>query len=115
MKKLWLLVPLFALSGCSMFSGDTNFPLQELAPDPEIVKDCRLIGTFPGPGGYRFAGPPPVLSDFKLRTAEKAKRMGATHIYWWEGGGKVQGEMTGFAFDCTGVDMSTGDGYEEGY
>ena len=115
MKKICLLVSLLALSGCSMFTGDNPFPLQEVAPDPEIVKDCRLVGTFPGPEGYRFAGPPVVLSDFKWQTAEKAKRMGATHIYWWEGGGKVKGEITGFAFDCTGVDMPQGDEDDDGY
>jgi hypothetical protein len=104
MKKMCLMVPLLALCGCSMFSGKP-YPLVET--EPATVKDCRAVGEFPGPIGYRVWGPPALLSDFKFQTAEKAKLMGATHIYWRENQGPegFEGRIVGYAFDCTGVHL----------
>jgi hypothetical protein len=113
MKKLWLVVPLLALSGCAMFSTEKPFPLEE--SNPTSVRECRRVGTFPGPEGYRFWGPPAVLSDFKWKTAEQAKQMGATHIYWRESSEKFEGGIVGYAFDCTGVKMPQDYEDEDGY
>jgi len=113
MKKMWLTVSLLALSGCSMFTADRPFPLEETKP--AAVKKCRKVGKFPGPAGYRFWGPPAVLSDFKWQSAEQAKQMGATHMYWREDSESLKGEIAGFAFDCTGVDMSGSDRDDNGF
>lgn len=111
MNRILFCVALFALWGCSMFSGGKPYPLQET--EPERVVKCRKIGVFPGPGGYRIWGPPPIMADFKLRSAEKAKEMGATHIYWEENVEGIAGGITGYAFDCTGVEIPWDDGEEE--
>lgn len=113
MKKLWLTVPLLALSGCSMFTADKPFPLEETSPSE--VRKCRKVAKFPGPEGYRFWGPPAVLSDFKWKSAEQAKQMGATHMYWREDPESLKGEISGFAYDCTGVDMPDDNADEEGF
>jgi hypothetical protein len=101
MKKTILVGSLFVLSGCSMFGSDKPYPLVETSP--YVVKDCRKVGTFPGPTGSRMWGPPAVLADFKSQTALKAKEMGATHIYWREKLEGLDGQIYGYAFDCTGV------------
>jgi len=113
MKNIWLMVPLLALTGCSMFLSGKPFPLEET--EPIMVRECRKVGKFPGPVGYRFWGPPAVLADFKWQTAEKAKQMGATHIYWRENPEGSEGEIVGYAFDCTGVVMPQGDEDDDGY
>jgi hypothetical protein len=105
MKKSMLFGSLLLLSGCSMFSSNKPFPLVET--EPPVVRECRKVGTFPGPTGSRMWGPPPVLADFKYRTAVKAKEMGATHIYWRENIEGIGGETVGYAFDCTGVVTET--------
>lgn len=113
MKKTLLLVAMLVLSGCSVFTGGKPYPLDET--EAEKVAKCRMVGVFPGPGGYRMMGPPAVLADFKYQAAEKAKEMGATHIYWEVNPEGVGGEMIGYAFDCTGVDLSTDDEEDNGY
>ncbi|MRR33894.1 hypothetical protein EG829_04220 [bacterium] len=113
MKKICLMVSLLALSGCSMFLTEKPFPLEDA--DPNSVKECRKIGKFPGPEGYRFWGPPAVQSDFKWQSAEKAKQMGATHMYWREDSEAFEGRIVGYAFDCTGVDMPNADENDDGY
>ncbi|HOP40054.1 MAG TPA: hypothetical protein PLI53_03345 [Geobacteraceae bacterium] len=102
MKK-WLLVSLLGLTGCSMFTTSTPFPLKETSP--ENVRECRKVGKFYGPSGFRMWGPPATLGAFKLEAAKKAKAMGATHIYWREDLEGVEGGIVGYAFDCTGVEV----------
>jgi hypothetical protein len=112
MKRVVISVSLFMLSGCSMFGGSKPFPLVET--DPTAVRDCRPVGRYPGPSGYKYWGPPAVTGPFKLDTAEKARAAGATHIYWRPTGMGMSGAVTGFAFDCTGVDMGPDNGeYDE--
>lgn len=105
MKTMLLFITGIALSGCTTFLADKPFPLG--MADPLSVRECRPIGTYPGPSGYRFWGPPPVLADFKYQTAVKAKDAGATHIFWREEnrGYYGQARVFGYAFDCTGVTM----------
>jgi hypothetical protein len=103
MKKLWLLVPLLGLAGCSLFISDTPFPLKETSPAK--VKDCRKVAKFPGPSGYRMWAPPAAFATYKYDTAKKAKEMGATHIYWGEDIEGLEGGIVGYAVDCTGVDL----------
>jgi len=112
MKKSWLVAPLIMLSGCSMFTEKKPFPLKET--EPAMVRDCRKVGKYPGPAGYRFWGPPATLGDYKYQTALKAKEKGATHIYWREDPEGMEGGIAGFAFDCSGVPsmMNDGDGFE---
>ena len=109
MKFFWLLITIFAIFGCATIPSTQPFPLR--AADPLSVRECRPVGKFPGPYGYRFWGPPPVLGDFRYRTAMKAREAGATHIYWREDVRGYYGEtrITGYAFDCTGVAMPTYD------
>jgi hypothetical protein len=111
MKRLWLVVPILGLAGCSVFISDTPFPLKETTQ--ARVKDCRKVAKFPGPSGYRLWGPPATLGSFKYDTAKKAKELGATHIYWGEDVEGIGGEIVGYAVDCTGipVDMDD-DGFE---
>jgi hypothetical protein len=105
MKTFLLFAAIIAISGCSTCLPDKPFPLG--MADPISVRECRRVGKYPGPDGYRFWGPPPVLADFKYRTAVKAKEAGATHIYWREDvrGFYGQTRVFGYAFDCTGVIM----------
>jgi hypothetical protein len=103
MKKTMLACLLVVLSGCSV----TPAPLIET--EPIFVRDCRKIGTFPGPAGKRMWGPPAVLADFKYKTSVKAKEMGATHIYWRQEFSGLDEMIVGHAFDCTGVDTRTGE------
>src|SRR5512136_2379984 len=91
MKTFLLFVTIIAITGCSTYLPDKNLPDKSFpvaaavaAADPISVRECRPVGIFPGPYGYRFWGPPPVLADFKSRTAMKAREAGATHIYWRE-------------------------------
>jgi hypothetical protein len=111
MKTFFLFVAITAISGCSTYHSEKPFPLG--TADPLSVRECRPVGTYPGPYGYRFWGPPPVLADFKYRTAVKAGEAGATHIYWREDFRGFYGEIRvfGYAFDCTGVTMPK---YDEG-
>lgn len=97
------LVTLFAIFACASTPWAGPFPLIE--SDPISVRECRLVGKYPGSSGYRYWGPPPVLADFKYRTAVKAGEAGATHIYWREDISGIQTMVTGYAFDCTGVAM----------
>ncbi|MRR07696.1 MAG: hypothetical protein EG828_12325 [Deltaproteobacteria bacterium] len=105
MKNFLRFFTILALTGCSTHLSNTPFPL-EIA-NPSSVRECRLVGKYPGPVGYRFWGPPPVLGDFKFQSAVKAKESGATHIYWREAFRGYYGEMRiiGYAFDCSGVAM----------
>lgn len=103
MKRIWLLFSLLGLAGCSLFTTNEPFPLLEATP--KSVKECRKVGKFPGPSGFRMWGPPAALGPFKLETAKKAKAMGATHIYWREDLEGLEGGIVGYAFDCTGVEM----------
>jgi len=105
MKAFLLFVTITAVSGCSTHLPDKPFPLG--AADPISVRECRPVGIYPGPYGYRYWGPPPVLGDFKYRTAVQAKDAGATHIYWREDIRGFYGEtrVSGYAFDCSGVTM----------
>ena len=103
MKILLLIIPLLGLAGCSAFSTKGPFPLKQTSP--RTVKDCRKVAKFPGPAGYRMWGPPAALGSFKYDTAQKAKEMGATHIYWGEDVEGLEGGIFGFAVDCTGVQL----------
>lgn len=105
MKILLLLAAMILLAGCAPSLSSGPFPLVE--SDPTSVRECRLVGIYPGPYGYRFWGPPPALGDFKYRTAVKARDAGATHIYWRDHirGYYGQTRITGYAFDCTGIAM----------
>jgi hypothetical protein len=105
MKLFWLLIIISVTVGCAATTSTGPFPLIE--SDPISVRECRPVGKYPGPYGYRFWGPPPVLADFKYRTAMKAREAGATHIYWREDVRGYYGEtrVTGYAFDCKGVAM----------
>jgi hypothetical protein len=105
MKILLLLVTMLVVAGCAPYLSSGPFPLKE--SDPISVRPCRPVGKYPGPYGYRFWGPPPVLGDFKYRTAVKAKKAGATHIFWREDirGYYGRTRITGYAFDCTGIAM----------
>jgi hypothetical protein len=105
MKKLWLVVPLLGLAGCSVFGSNRPFPLKETSP--EDVRACRKVAEFPGPYGYRMWGPPADLGTFKFETAKKAKEMGATHIYWGVDIDGIAGEIIGYAVDCTGVPVES--------
>lgn len=103
MKALWLITAFLTVTGCAAYQFDRPFPLVE--SDPISVRGCRPVGSFPGPYGYRFWGPPPVLGDFKYRAALQAREAGATHIYWRDAvlGYYGQTRIVGYAFDCTGV------------
>lgn len=111
MKSCMRLVPIFAILACvlAIVACSTTpwagpFPLTE--SDPTSVRECRLVGKYPGPSGYSSWGPPPVLADFKYQTALKAKEAGATHIFWGEEKTGIIGTtVTGYAFDCAGVAM----------
>lgn len=102
MKLLWLFIAFIAVAGCAM---SRPIPLEE--SDPMSVRECRPVGSYPGPYGYRFWGPPPVLGDFKYLAASAAADAGATHIYWREAvlGYYGQTRIVGYAFDCRGVAM----------
>ncbi|MEZ4598481.1 MAG: hypothetical protein R2940_01685 [Syntrophotaleaceae bacterium] len=94
----------------TMFAGASalwaeSFPLTE--SDMISVRECRPVGKYPGPSGYSFWGPPPVLADFRYQTALKAREAGATHIVWKNETNGIRGRVTGYAFDCTGVKMPT--------
>jgi len=101
MKRMWLIVPMLGLAGCSMFTANAPFPLKETSPS--VVAACRKVAKFPGPSGFRMWGPPATLGSFKYETALKAKEMGATHIYWREDLEGLEGGIVGYAFDCTGI------------
>jgi hypothetical protein len=101
MKRLWLVVPMLGLAGCSLFTANAPFPLKETTAAD--VRACRQVAKFPGPSGYRMWGPPAALGSFKYDTAKKAKEMGATHIYWGEDPEGIEGGIVGYAVDCTGV------------
>jgi hypothetical protein len=107
MKRLWLVVPMLGLAGCSVFGSNTPFPLQETSPAD--VRACRQVAKIPGPSGYRMWGPPAALGTFKYDAAKKAKEMGATHIYWGEDVEGLEGEVVGYAVDCTGVPVGKDD------
>ncbi len=105
MKIFLLFIAIITMTGCSTYSSQIPFPLG--TADPVSARECRPVGKFPGPAGYRFWGPPPVLADFKYKTALEAQKMGATHIFWREEARGYYGEarIVGYAFDCTGVAM----------
>jgi len=105
MKTFLLIVSLLVFTGCSTYVSQKTFPLD--VAGPASVGECRLVERIPGPYGYRFWGPPPVLGDFKYQSAVKAKEAGATHIFWREAdmGNYGQTRVIGYAFDCTGVTM----------
>ncbi|MGA7829211.1 MAG: hypothetical protein WCA04_16255 [Geobacteraceae bacterium] len=111
MKRVWLIVPLLGLAGCSFFGTSAPFPLKETTP--RQVKDCRPVAQIPGPVGYRMWGPPAALGSFKFDAAKKAKELGATHIYWGEDVEGIGGGIVGYAFDCTGVPMNEDNGFTE--
>jgi hypothetical protein len=105
MKIIMLLVTIFAVTGCTAYSSQRPFPLE--VSEPWSVRECRPVGTFPGPYGYRYWGPPPVVGDYKYQSALRAKEAGATHIFWREATRGYYGQirLMGYAFDCTGVAM----------
>jgi hypothetical protein len=105
MKTFLLFLTILAILGCAAHVSNKPFPLE--FADPVSVRECRLVGKYPGPYGYRFWGPPPVLGDFTYRSAVQAKEAGATHIYWREAFKGYYGEtrIIGYAFDCSGVAM----------
>lgn len=105
MKRLWLVVSLLGLAGCSMFTA--HAPLPVLETSPSVVAACRKVATIPGPSGFRLWGPPATLGSFKYEAALKAKKMGATHIYWREDLEGLEGRIVGYAVDCTGIDVDT--------
>lgn len=112
MKRMLFLFPLLALTGCSLFTSNAPFPLKETRPAK--VRECRKVGKFPGPEGFRMWGPPAALGSFKYDTALKAKELGATHIYWGEDVDGMQGGIVGYAVDCTGIVVDTDDdGFED--
>lgn len=106
MKRVWLFALLVMLPGCSMFASEKPFPLEEVGSQM-TVNECRKVGTFPGPKGYRMYGTPTATAKFKFETAEKAKAQGATHIFWDEDVLGLKGQLVGYAYDCTGVLMDT--------
>ncbi len=99
MKKMLIVLLLLVLTGCA--TANRPYPLVET--DSEEVRNCRQVARFRGPDGYRFWGPPAVIGDFKYESAVKAKAMGATHIHWRIGGPGMEGNLTGWAYDCTGI------------
>lgn len=105
MKTFILFVSILTILGSSTAVSSRPFPLG--VADPASVGECRLVERIPGPYGYRFWGPPPVLGDFKYQSAVKAKEAGATHIFWREAikGYYGQTRVIGYAFDCSGVAM----------
>lgn len=105
MKTLLFVVVSFMVLGGFTEVSSRTFPLE--VADPLRVRECRLVEKIPGPYGYRFWGPPPVLGDFRYRSAVKAKEAGATHIFWREtiNGYYGQTRVVGYAFDCKGVVM----------
>jgi len=105
MKTFIYVIAILAILGSSTEVSSKVFPL--VVADPASVGECRLVERIPGPYGYRFWGPPPVLADFKYQSAAKAKEAGATHIFWREAimGYYGQTRVIGYAFDCTGVVM----------
>lgn len=105
MKTFLLFITIIAITGCSTYVSSKPFPLE--VADPVSVRECRPVGNFPGPYGFRFWGPPPVLGDFKYQSAVTARELGATHIFWRDALLGYYGEtrIIGYAFDCTGVAM----------
>jgi hypothetical protein len=105
MKTFIMITAILMMAGCSTYIASRPFPLE--VADPVSVRECRLVGKIPGPYGYSFWGPPPVLGDFKYRSALIAKDAGATHIFWREPvmGYYGQTQVVAYAFDCTGVSM----------
>ena len=107
MKTFLLFVSILVvpIAGCSRYVPSKPFPLE--VADPLSVRECRPVIKIPGPYGYSFWGPPPVLGDFKFQSATKAKEAGATHIFWREAimGYYGQVRVMGYAFDCSGIAM----------
>jgi len=105
MKNFLLFVSILAITGCSTYASSKPFPLE--VATPLTIGECRLVAKIPGPYGYSYWGPPPVLGDFKYQSAVKAKEEGATHIFWRDAIMGYYGEtrVIGYAFDCTGVTM----------
>lgn len=105
MKTFILFAAILTITGCSTFVSYKPFPLE--VADPIRVSGCHLVDKIPGPYGYSFWGPPPVLGDFKYQSAVRAKEAGATHIFWRETLQGYYGEtrVIGYAFDCTGVSV----------
>ena len=99
MKKMLAILSLLAVAGCA--TANKPYPLVETSS--ELVRNCRQVARFHGPEGYRMWGPPAVIGDFKYESAVKAKAMGATHIHWRVGAPGMDGSITGWAYDCTGI------------
>ncbi|MGA7827527.1 MAG: hypothetical protein WCA04_07710 [Geobacteraceae bacterium] len=115
MKTFMLFVATLMITGCSTYVASRPFPLE--VADPGSVRECRLVAKIPGPYGYSFWGPPPVLGDFKYQSAVKAREAGATHIFWREPvmGYYGQTRVVAYAFDCTGVSVPKYYGDSEWY
>ncbi|MDD2337912.1 MAG: hypothetical protein PHD01_15220 [Geobacteraceae bacterium] len=105
MKIFLLFVSMLTVTGCSASAAYKPFPLE--VANPMSMGECRPVANYPGPYGYRFWGPPPVLGDFKYQSALKARDAGATHIFFREADIGYYGatRVFGYAFDCTGVTM----------
>jgi len=115
MKIFLLSVIVMVSTGCAVSPPSRPFPLVE--SDPISVRGCRPVGSYPGPYGYRYWGPPPVLGDFKYQSALMARDAGATHIFWRHDIRGIYGEtrITGYAFDCNNVPIPVYQGEPSGY
>ena len=76
MAKFLLIVSLFVVAGCSWVPCRKS-PIVEVGSSLE-VRDCQLLKSFYGPGGYRMWGTP-YMGNFKNEVFEQAEKMGATH------------------------------------
>jgi len=108
MQKVLIVLSLFVVAGCA--SAKNAPPLVETNHD--TVRNCRQVAKFRSEAGKKYWGPPPVLGNFKYESAVKAKEMGATHIYWMQGGPGMDSVLTGWAVDCTGVEIDDFSGGE---
>ena len=79
MKKLWLIVPIFLLTGCAGFPCKKSTLIE--VGNLDQLQDCRLLNTYSGPASDRMWGTP-YIGDFKNQAMEKAEKIGATHVLW---------------------------------
>lgn len=77
MERFWLLGLGLLLAGCASVSGGPT-PVFEVS-DPELMKDCQLVGSVKGPISKRMWGTP-YTGNFKNEALKKAEQLGATHI-----------------------------------
>lgn len=107
MCKIWLILTILFLCGCSGILAKKS-PVIEVG-NPGQVEDCRLLKKFTHQGGDFIVGTP-YMGSFKDKAIMEAEKLGATHIMYRlePDGAGIRYTDAVYAFQCPPGRETTG-------